>query len=84
MANPNPTKARRARSEQKRERLTHILAHVSNALERSSDLLEHDDPNIALRAANAIFQGAVAYARVYEVGELESRLEALEHLNMEQ
>jgi len=80
MANNNPTKARRARAEQKRERLQHILEHVSMALDRSNELLAHEDPNTALRAANAIFQGAVAYARVYEVGELESRLEALENL----
>lgn len=78
MANPNPITARRARNEQKRERLSHILNDVEAAITRAKALLENDDPGIVLRAANCVGQLAISYTRVYEVGEIEQRLEALE------
>lgn len=53
-------------------------AKVWRALETAEALLESEDSAERLKACHAVFQGAAAYARVYEVGELEARLEALE------
>lgn len=80
MANPNadPTKARQARNEKKRNALAHILKDVEAALEAAKGLLTHEDPAMVLKAANCVGQLAISYTRVYEVGEIEQRLEALE------
>lgn len=55
------------------------------ALTRAADLLEVEDPEtgqpdnaLALKAIHAISQGASAYAKIVEVGELEARIKALE------
>lgn len=76
--NPNPKAGRLARNQKKRERLAHILDDVERALEAAKGLLGDADPNIVLRAANCVGQLAISYTRVYEVGEIEQRLEALE------
>lgn len=55
-----------------------LAAKLWGALEAAERLLEHADPAIQLRAVHAISQAAGSYARVYEVGELEARLNALE------
>lgn len=81
MANPNPSAARKARSAKKRERLVHILEDVELAITKAKALLDNEDPNIVLRAANCVGQLAISYTRVYEVGEIEQRLETLEEAN---
>ena len=55
------------------------------ALTRAGELLEVEDPEtgqpdnaLALKAIHAISQGASAYAKIVEVGELEARIKALE------
>jgi len=83
MANPNadPTKARQAK---KRKRLNQMgtlddaRALLWKALERAADILESEDDVLTLKAIHAVSQGAAAYARIVEVGELEARLTALE------
>lgn len=77
--NPSPHKARIAKKERARPKdLTAVSGLVWKALERCGALLEDEDKNTALKAAHAVFQGATAYAKLYEVSELEARLEALE------
>lgn len=76
-----PEIARRVRAEKKRERLAHILEDVEAAIATARALLEHEEPATALKAANCIGQLAVSYARVYEVGEIEGRIEDLESRN---
>lgn len=49
------------------------------ALKRAAELLEDGDPQVALKAAHAVFQGATAYAKLHEVAELEKRVAALEN-----
>ncbi len=51
---------------------------VWKGLKRAAQLLEHPDPQVALKAAHAVFQGATAYAKLMEVKELKERVEALE------
>lgn len=83
MANPNadPTKARQARRRKRRGQpgtLEDARALLWRALERAGDLLEEEDPLLSLKAIHAVSQGAAAYARIVEVGEIEARLAALE------
>ena len=47
------------------------------ALTRAGELLEEEDPLLSLKAIHAVSQGAAAYARIVEVGELEARKAAL-------
>ena len=79
MANPSPFKARQAR---KKARQTGSLKDVTGmlweALEAARELLSEEDVQVRLKAIHALSQTASSYARVYEVGELEARLEALE------
>ncbi|WP_293909881.1 hypothetical protein [Deinococcus sp.] len=90
--NPNPTKARQARRSKKRTQpgtLNDARALLWRALSRAGDLLDAEDAegqpdtHTALRAIHAISQGAAAYARIIEVGELEARLAALEAVSSE-
>lgn len=89
MSNPNadPTKARRAKKARRRARpgtLEDARALLWRALTRAGELLDTEDEegrpdaHTALRAIHAISQGAAAYARIVEVGELEARIAALE------
>lgn len=92
MANPNadPLKARQAKKRKRRGKSGSIedaRALLWKALQRAGELLEAEimedgvsrpDNHTALRAIHAISQGAAAYARIVEVGELEARLAALE------
>jgi len=83
MSNPNadPTKARQARRKKRRGKpgtLEDARALLWRALTRAGDLLEEEDPALCLKAIHAVSQGAAAYARIVEVGELEARLAALE------
>jgi len=77
--NKNPVAARTARRKKaKKGTLEDVGRKVYAALERCEMLLEDIDPSIQLKAAHGVFQGASAYAKVLEVGELEARLQALE------
>jgi len=76
--NPDPSPARRARAEQKYQRLAHILDDLREAIETAKALLTHEDHATALKAANSVGQLAISYVRVYEAGEIEHRLEVLE------
>jgi len=91
MSNPNPTPARQAKRRKRRGKpgsIEDARALLWRALERAGELLEAEtvkedgstapDNHTALRAIHAISQGAAAYARIVEVGELEARIAALE------
>ena len=88
MSNPNadPTKARQAKKARRKGRpgsLEDARALLWRALERAGELLGEEDPAFALKAVHAISQGAMAYARIVEVGELEARIAALEGASIE-
>lgn len=86
MANSNPHKARTAKRRKKltagtvedaRGLLWQALTQVQSFLVNQSE----EEPltlNDSLRVLHALSQGASAYARIVEVGELEARLTALE------
>ncbi len=80
MSNPNadPTKARRSKRRGKPGTLEDARALLWRALSRAGELLEMEDPALSLKAVHAVSQGAAAYARIIEVGEMEARLAALE------
>ncbi|WP_424951021.1 hypothetical protein [Deinococcus sp.] len=91
MSNPNPTTARQAKKRKRRSKpgsIEDARALLWKALQRAGELLEAEtvkedgsvtpDNHTALRAIDAISQGAAAYARIVEVGELEARIAALE------
>lgn len=83
MSNPNadPTKARQAKKARRRGKpgtLEDARALLWRALTRAGELLEEEDPLLSLKAIHAVSQGAAAYARIVEVGELEARIAALE------
>ena len=59
--------------------LQDVLNIVWDALKKAHGLLEDSDPVMQLKAAHGVFQGAQAYSKLYETGELESRLAALEN-----
>lgn len=81
--NPNadPTKARQGKKARRRGKpgtLEDARALLWRALTRAGELLEEEDPLLSLKAIHAVSQGAAAYARIVEVGELEARIAALE------
>lgn len=79
MPNPNPVKARLARKQaRKAGTLRDVAGMLWEALETAQGLLSDSDTGTQLKAIHALSQTASSYARVYEVGELEARLEALE------
>lgn len=79
MANPNPSKARAAkRQKAKAGNLRDVTGLLWDALLTARDLLDDEDSGTRLKAVHALSQTASSYARVYEVGELEARIEALE------
>lgn len=83
MANPNPdaAKARMGKKAKRRSQpgtVEAARALLWQALERAAELLQEDDPYLSLKAVHAVSQGASAYAKIVEVGELEARIEALE------
>jgi hypothetical protein len=86
VANPSPkadsTTALTARLGKKQKAKPKDLSAVSGivwkALQRCQDLLGDEDKQIVLKASHAVFQGAAAYAKLHEIGELEARLEELE------
>ena len=78
MANPNPNTARATKAQKRREALEPILEAMREAVLTARELLTSEDQATPLRAVHAVSQAAVSYARVYEVGELEHRLEEVE------
>ena len=81
MSNPNPTEARQAKRQKRRGQpgtLEDARALLWKALQRAGTILENEDDALSLKAIHAVSQGAAAYARIIEVGELEARLAALE------
>jgi hypothetical protein len=78
MANPNPYQARQARSERRNKVLEPIFEAVVEAVTKARELLQHEDPHVALRAVHGVSQAAASAAKIYESTELASRLEALE------
>lgn len=78
MPNPNPRKARQAKAEKKRASLAPVLESLHRAVVTAEELLASTEEATRLKAVHAVSQAAVSYARVYEVGELEGRLEQIE------
>jgi hypothetical protein len=79
MPNPSPHKARMAtKKKHKPASIQDVLMIVQEALETARDLLSEKDPTMQLKACHGCFQGAMAYSKLFEVGELEARLAALE------
>ncbi len=78
MANKNPLKARQSRRKKKLATVRDVALMVQSALETAQALLGDLDKEIQLRACHAVFQGAAAYSKIHEIGELEKRLELLE------
>ena len=58
--------------------LSQLAEVVWDALETARGILESSNTAEQLKACHAVFQGASAYAKVVQVGELEARLEVLE------
>jgi hypothetical protein len=80
MPNPSPHKARMAtKKKHKPLNIQDVLMIVQEALETARDLLSEKDPTMQLKACHGVFQGAQAYGKLYEVGEIEARLAALEN-----
>ncbi len=50
------------------------------AVRCAGDLLEDPDVNVKLRAVNGLAQAATAYRGLYEVADMEARLEEVERL----
>lgn len=80
MANPNPdsSRARKAKAEKKRQALEPVLGSMLQAIKTAEALLDSPKEDVRLRAVHAVSQAGVNFARVYEVGELELRLEVVE------
>ncbi|HEX2865099.1 MAG TPA: hypothetical protein VHN99_11060 [Deinococcales bacterium] len=55
-----------------------LAVKVWTALEAAEALLTSENLDERLRACHAVFQGASAYAKVHQVGELEARLDEVE------
>ena len=84
MSNPNPTEARQAKRQKRRGQpgtLEDARALLWKAFQRAGVILDNEDDALSLKAIHAVSQGAAAYARIIEVGELEARLAALENLS---
>ena len=81
MADPNadPTKARLAKkAKEKPPNIQAAAQIVWQALETAREALSHPTVEMRLKAAHCVFQGAAAFSKLFEVGELEARLTALE------
>lgn len=74
----NTLPARMAKAERRRLALSTMLERLHKAGDVAEQLLDHDSPEIRLRAVHALTQCATTYAKIYEVGELEYRFELLE------
>jgi hypothetical protein len=78
-SNPDPLKARQAkRKKAKPPNIQSATEVVWKALQTATKILADENATMKLKACHAVFQGAQAFAKLYEVGELEARLSALE------
>ena len=83
---PNTSPARRAKKRKTQVAaeaagtLEQLQARLWSAITRIDGIINDDsaDSALVLRASHALFQGAAAFSKVLEVGELEGRLDALE------
>lgn len=86
MANHNPPDlitARMAKSERRRMALSEMAERLSRASDIAEDLLTHESPELRLKAIHALNQCTNTAVKLYEVGELEYRLELiLEHVGI--
>jgi hypothetical protein len=80
MANPSPHQARLAkRRAQKPGNLRQLQGKLWRALCDAERVLElAEEPELMLKAIHALSQAAGQYAKLWEIGELEARLAALE------
>ncbi len=82
MANPNPHAARLAKKRaRKHGDLPQLLRMLWRALLEAQAVLERateDEAELKLRAVHALSQASGQYVKLLEIGELESRLAALE------
>lgn len=77
--NADPTAARKARrAKRKPPGMEQLMLKLWKAMETAEDLLNHDDPNVRLRATHAMATVAGTYTKAKDVGELEARLSAVE------
>ena len=84
-AQPNdPIRARLAKTERRRVALAAMLNRLAKGADVAEELLNHETPEVRLRAIHALTQCVTTYAKVYEVGELEYRFELLETWAREQ
>lgn len=80
-----PHVARRAKKARRAGTVEDVRLKLWNALLRAEDvLMDADDTATVLRAVHAMTQGAAAYARIVDAGELEARLAALEETMQQQ
>jgi hypothetical protein len=82
MANSNPNSLTARLGKKKKSKpgnLKDVLGIVWEALETARELLGDSDPVMQLKAVHGVTQAAMGYAKLYEVGELENRLAALEN-----
>jgi hypothetical protein len=80
MANKNPHQGRQKIIKQSKPPSVQDAALIVwEALRTAQEILKEEDPVMQLKACHAVFQGAQAYSKLYEVGEIEARLQALEN-----
>jgi hypothetical protein len=77
---PRPTYLKR--QDTRNEILDTVLDSVLEAVRTARELLQHEDPNIRLRAIHGVSQSALSAQRVYESTELLRRLEAVEEFTL--
>jgi hypothetical protein len=69
--------ARMAKAERRRHALQPIIDTLLQASAVANELLSDSDPDVRLRAVHAVNQCAQTFVKVYEVGELEYRIDEL-------
>jgi hypothetical protein len=78
VSNPNPYQARQAKAHKRTRVLEPVFEAMLEAVVIARQHLQNEDPQVALRACHAIFQGGASVAKLYEVTELAERVEILE------
>tara|TARA_R110000868_G_C10962104_1_gene768628 strand:+ start:3134 stop:3445 length:312 start_codon:yes stop_codon:yes gene_type:complete len=70
-------RARMAKAEKRRAKLLPLMESLQRAGKVAEDLLHSDDPDVRLRAVHAVNQCVNTFVKIYEVGELEYRIDEL-------
>ena len=86
MANPNPSKARRAKRAKRLMKaeaagtVNDLRRKLWRAMAAADDVLadKKAEPTLKLKALHALTQASGAYLKIVEVGELEARLAVVE------